>query len=49
MYSVAPHRRLMEHLAGAGMRLSLPQQRILAMLCAALAVSLDCHLGALAL
>lgn len=49
MYSVAPHRRLMEHLASAGVRLSLPQQRNLAMLCAALAVSRDCHLGTLAL
>ena len=49
MYSVARHRRVMDCLAGTGVRLPRPQQRNLAMLCVALAMSSDCHLGTLAL
>lgn len=49
MYSVPLHGQLMRSLAAAGIRLTRPQQQNLAMLCAALAVSPDCHLGTLAL
>jgi hypothetical protein len=49
MYSVALSRRLMHALTDWGVCLTRPQQRNLAMLCVALALSRDCHLGTLAL
>jgi hypothetical protein len=49
MYSVALYQGFMHALGAAGVRLSQPQQRNLAMLCTALALSRDCHLGTLAL
>jgi hypothetical protein len=49
MYSVALHGRLEQGLLDAGLRLSKPQLRNVAMLCVALALSSDCHLGTLAL
>lgn len=49
MYSVARHQQVARALAQVGVRLPRPQQQNLAMVCAALAMSPDCHLGTLAL